>query len=87
MNMDLFMQNLNTGIVITLIGMIVVMMFLLVMTWVMDISGRVIMLINRFFPEEIPEPVNKKKVKKNTDEEAQIAISVAMAFDRQQKGV
>ena len=87
MNMDLFMQNLNTGIVITLIGMIVVMVFLLVMTWVMDISGRVIMLINRFFPEEIPEPVNKKKVKKNTDEEAQIAISVAMAFDRQQKGV
>lgn len=87
MNMDLFMQNLNTGIVITLIGMIVVMIFLLVMTWVMGISGRVIMLINRFFPEEIPEPVNKKKVKKNTDEEAQIAISVAMAFDRQQKGV
>ncbi len=87
MNMDLFMQNLNTGIVITLIGMIVVMIFLLVLTWVVDISGRVIMLINRFFPEEIPEPVNKKKVKKNTDEEAQIAISVAMAFDRQQKGV
>ena len=85
--MDLLMQNLNTGIVITLIGMIVVMIFLLVLTWVMDISGRVIMLINRFFPEEIPEPVNKKKVKKNTDEEAQIAISVAMAFDRQQKGV
>lgn len=85
--MDLFMQNLNTGIVITLIGMIVVMIFLLVLTWVVDISGRVIMLINRFFPEEIPEPVNKKKVKKNTDEEAQIAISVAMAFDRQQKGV
>ena len=87
MNMDLFMQNLNTGIVITLIGMIVVMIFLLVLTWVVGISGRVIMLINRFFPEEIPEPVNKKKVKKNTDEEAQIAISVAMAFDRQQKGV
>ncbi len=87
MNMDLFMQNLNTGIVITLIGMIVVMVFLLVMTWVMDISGRVIMLINRFFPEEVQEPANKKKVKKNTDEEAQIAISIAMAFDRQQKGV
>ena len=47
----------------------------------MDLNGRVLQIINKFFPEEVP--VEKKTAKKNAqsdnDEEIALAIACAMA--------
>ena len=46
----------------------------------MELNGKFLQIINKFFPEEIP--VEKKPVKsnaKNEDEEVALAIACAMA--------
>ena len=77
MNTELLLQNFNTGIVITFIGMATVLLFLTLMIFVMHLMEKVIFQLNKFFPEEVPaEP--KKKVKNN--DESEIAAAIAIAF-------
>lgn len=80
---DLFAQNLNTGLIITFIGMAVVLAFLTLMIFVMDItSAFVIKVLNKYFPEAIVEDKAKSKSKnknKNTKSNEEIALSVALA--------
>ena len=71
---------LKDGIFVMIIGMGTVFVFLTVMIWVMELNGKFLQIINKFFPEEIP--VEKKPVKsnaKNEDEEIALAIACAMA--------
>ena len=77
MNLDLLVQNFNTGIVITFIGMVTVLLFLTLMIYVMKAAEKVIQWLNKLFPEELPpEPKSKKKI---VGDEAEIALAIAVA--------
>ncbi len=78
MNIELLLQNFNTGVVITFIGMATVLFFLTLMIFVMRVMEKIIFQLNKFFPEEVPSET-KKKVKSNDDSEIAAAIAVAFA--------
>ena len=82
---DLFMQNLNTGLTITLIGMAVVMAFLVLMICAISLTTKFIEIYNKYFPEVVPEVKTTKK-KVQTKDDAQIAIAIAMAHHASQGG-
>ncbi|MBQ8476584.1 OadG family protein [bacterium] len=73
MNIELFF----TGLKLMVIGMGIVFTFLVVMIFAMQITTRVIIFINKFFPEEVPEVKPKKSIKKD---DAEIAIAIALAM-------
>lgn len=74
------MENLNVGITIMVIGMSMVFVFLMIMIVAMNITTRIIGVINKYFPEPIPEENtrNKKINSKSDDTEVALAIAVAM---------
>ncbi|MBR5304119.1 MAG: OadG family protein [Candidatus Gastranaerophilales bacterium] len=76
----------NTGITITFIGMAVVLAFLTLMIFVMNITSSLIVnVLNKYFPEAVkeePKKAKKKVVSNNED----IAVAVALAFNAQQGG-
>ncbi len=74
----IFLQNLSTGLIITLIGMVSVLIFLTIMIYAIDITKRIIEYINKFFPEPIEEVANKKK-KKQEKTEDEVAVAVLLA--------
>lgn len=78
---DLFAQNLNTGLTITFIGMAVVLAFLTLMIFVMNIaSAFIIKILNKYFPEAVVEDKSKSKNKnKNSKSNEEIALSIALA--------
>ena len=78
MNIELLLQNFNTGVVITFIGMATVLFFLTLMIFVMRVMEKIIFQLNKFFPEEVPSET-KKKVKSNDGSEIAAAIAVAFA--------
>ena len=72
--------SLQTGLVITFIGMFVVMAFLAVMIYTMKLTSRIIICLNKIFPEEIKEEkTTKKKQQKSDDTEIAIAIAAAIS--------
>lgn len=72
--------SLQTGLVITFIGMFVVMAFLAVMIYTMKLTSRIIICLNKIFPEEIKEEkTSKKKQQKSDDTEIAIAIAAAIS--------
>ena len=61
-----------------IIGMGTVFVFLSIMIFAMHLNGKVLQVLNKFFPEEIP--VEKKPVQKSdNNEEIALAIACAMA--------
>lgn len=78
---DLFAQNLNTGLIITFIGMAVVLAFLTLMIFVMDITSALITkVLNKYFPEAVVEVKSKAKAKNKTVKTNEdVAIAVALA--------
>ena len=79
-------ELLNTGLTITFIGMAVVLAFLTLMIFVMNItSGFIINVLNKYFPEA--EKVEPKKVKKKvTSNDEEVALAVALAFNASKGG-
>lgn len=74
----------SLGLTIMVIGMGVVFAFLTLMIFTMQASTKVIEIINKIWPEALPEvKTTKKKQTKNDD--AQIAIAIACAFDKEAK--
>lgn len=72
--------SLQTGLVITFIGMFVVMAFLAVMIYAMKLTSRIIICLNKIFPEEIKEEkTSKKKQQKSDDTEIAVAIAAAIS--------
>lgn len=77
------MENVMTGLVVMVIGMAVVYAFLAIMILVMNLSAKAIQILNKYFPEPIEEKkTTKKKVK--TDE-SDIAIAIALAFQKERE--
>ena len=76
----------NTGITITFIGMAVVLAFLTLMIFVMNItSSFIINVLNKYFPEAVKEEPKKAK-KKVTSSDDEIALAVALAFNASKGG-
>ena len=78
MNTDLMVQ-VNSGLMISIIGMGVVMCFLVLMMFVMSINEKVMAKLAIWFPEEVKEEP-KKKVQSNNDSELAIAIAATRNF-------
>ena len=77
------MENVMTVLVVMVIGMAVVYAFLAIMILVMNLSAKAIQILNKYFPEPIEEKkTSKKKVK--TDE-SDIAIAIALAFQKERE--
>ncbi len=70
------LELLNTGLLITLIGMGVVFSFLIILVFAMSIMSSVVRKLNEIFPEQVASlaPVPAKKSSSN-DEEIAIAIA------------
>ena len=69
---------LEDGFIVMIIGMGKVFVFLSIMIFAMHLNGKVLQVLNKFFPEEIP--VEKKPVQKSdNNEEIALAIACAMA--------
>lgn len=74
MNLDL----LKDGCFIMIIGMGVVYFFIFIMVWIMNLSGKFVQFINKYFPEEIEENTAPTK-KKRAVCDAEIALAIACA--------
>ena len=70
------LELLNTGLLITLIGMGVVFSFLVILVFAMSIMSSVVRKLNEIFPEQVASlaPAPAKKSSSN-DEEIAIAIA------------
>ncbi len=76
------LASLQTGLVITFIGMFVVMAFLAVMIYAMKLTSRLIIYLNKIFPEEVKEEKTAKKKQQKSDD-TEIAIAIAAAISAQ----
>ena len=76
-------ENLNVGITIMVIGMATVFVFLAIMIVAMNITTKIISVINKYFPEPIPEQKNIRK--KKQDDESEIALAIVAALNQQAK--
>ena len=74
---EVMMQNLHVGLMMAIIGMGVVMAFLVLMMGFMNITEKVMVKLNEWFPEEVPAAPVAKKPSSNNDE---IAIAIAAAM-------
>lgn len=81
------LANFEVGSIIMFLGMGVVFAFLVLMVWVMDITAVIIKGLNKYFPEEIPQPVKKKKTKSKSDEDEQIAVAIAATIAASRQAV
>ena len=70
---------LDEGLVIMLTGMGVVFGFLIILIFSMLIMANVIKVINKVFPEVVPEQKAAKPKRQGKDEE-EIAIAIAVAL-------
>lgn len=78
------MENFNIGITLMVIGMAAVFVFLGIMIVAMNATAKVVDVINKYFPEIIPEEINTRK--KKQDDESEIALAIAVAV-RERAGV
>ena len=82
-NVELF----STGMTITLIGMGVVLAFLTLMIFVMNItSSFIINVLNKYFPEAIKEEPKKAKKKIASSNDEEVALAIALAFNASKGG-
>lgn len=74
MNIDL----LYDGLFVMAIGMGMVFLFLVIMIFAMKGMSYLVEILNKYFPEEVPEIKTSKAKKTSNDEEIAIAIACAM---------
>lgn len=74
------MEALKEGFFIMVIGMGTVYVFLTIMIYAMNITKKILDIINKYFPEQLP-PEPKKRTKA-TDNDAEIALAIAAAIHK-----
>lgn len=84
MDMEKFMPLFYDGMVVTLVGMFVVMVFLTVMIWVIDFTQVIVRYINKKFPVEVKDETAKKS-KQQTNDTEDIAVAIAAVLSYQSK--
>jgi len=71
---------LNDGLVIVLMGMTTVLTFLCILIVAMSSMYKILLLVNKFFPEVVVEAAPAKKTAVSNDEEIAIAIAATKAL-------
>ena len=79
MDTNLFTQNLQDALTVTIIGMASVLIFLTIMIFAMNIMEKVMVYINKIFPPEVKEEPAKKDKKQSKDDEIAVAIAAVIA--------
>ena len=74
------MEALKEGFFIMVIGMGTVFMFLTIMVYAMNISKKILDIVNKYFPESIPQDSKKKREK--IDNDAEIALAIAAVINK-----
>lgn len=81
MNIDL----LYDGLFVMVMGMGVVFFFLVIMIFAMNIMSYIVEIINKYYPEEIPETNSKTSKARKSSNDEEIALAIACAI-HQNKG-
>ena len=71
------MQSVNSGLMISIIGMGVVMCFLVLMMFVMRITEKIMEKLAIYFPEEVKEEPKRNIQSGNNDSDLAIVIAAA----------
>ena len=74
------MQSINSGLMISIIGMGVVMCFLVLMMFVMRITEKVMAKLAIWFPEEVAETPVSRPAQSNNDSDLAVVIAAAKNF-------
>ena len=74
------MELLKQGAVLMAMGMGTVFSFLIILIIAMNITSKVLVFINKFFPEVVPEQATSKKATANNDVEIAIALAATKAL-------
>lgn len=75
-------ETFKVGCYILAIGMSTVFVFLAIMIFVMEISAKIIAVINKYCPEEVEED-KYASCKKKTDNDAEVALAIACALHKE----
>ncbi len=74
------MNNLGDGLALLLIGMGFVLSFLVLLILGMNLMSKVVLWLNKLFPEAVEEvKTTAKEVRTNVDEAIAVAIAAIMA--------
>ena len=74
------MSNLGNGLALLALGMGFVLAFLCILIFLMGIMSKVVLWLNKIFPEAVEEvSATAKKVASNVDEAIAVAIAAIMA--------
>lgn len=73
-------QSVNSGLMISIIGMGVVMCFLVLMMYVMKITEKVMEKLAVWFPEKVAETPTSKPAQSNNDSDIAVVIAAAKRF-------
>lgn len=65
------------GLIITVVGMGTVFSFLTLLVFAMQISSKIVEMLNKIMPEEVTAPVAVPSRNKATDDDVAVAIAVA----------
>ena len=74
------LETLKQGCVLMAMGMGTVVSFLVILIITMVITNKVLVYINKFFPEVLPEDKTSKKPAASNDVEVAIAIAATKAL-------
>ncbi len=84
--MELFMQNLQEGIMLGILGMGVVMIFLTLMMYIMKATDVVMLILGKYFPEENEAEPVKVNIQKSDNDDVAVAIAAAVKHKNLIKG-
>ena len=71
---------LEEGLIVTAMGMGTVISFLIILIFSMVVMYKVLLFINKFFPEVAVEAAPAKKISASSDEEIAIALAATKAL-------
>lgn len=80
MNMELLIQNLQLSLTVTIVGMVIVMVFLTLMVFTTNITKKIVDWLNVKFPVEVPVDTKQQKKQSGAEEEIAVAIASVLAY-------
>ena len=83
--MENIIQAVSDGVIITIVGMLIVFVFLTIMVIAMDITSGIVGYLNKKFPPKVVETTTTKK-RPQTNEEEMVAVAIASILNLQRSG-
>ena len=74
------MELFKNASVVMIIGMLSVFVFLIIMIFSMQVTAKIIEIINKYYPEKTTEEIKPKL--KNQSEEEEIAVAIAAIMNQ-----